>query len=86
MTASLLKSPGLLSIDLNNAVVWMASARPPISNSSILLTKLLVIVPSVPITTGITVTFMFYNFFSSLTMSKCTVAHQIDGCNITRHK
>ena len=36
MTASLLKSQGLLRIlaVLSNAVVWIDSARPPISKSS----------------------------------------------------
>ena len=36
MTASLFKSPGLVSIldDLNNAIVWMTSTRPHISKSS----------------------------------------------------
>ena len=55
----------LLSIlsDLNNAVVWMASTRPLISKSSRPCTKLLVTVPSAPITIDITVIFMFYMFF-----------------------
>ena len=54
----------LLSIlaDLDNAVVKMVSARPPISESSNPLTKSLTNVPSAPITTGITVTFMFHSF------------------------
>ena len=62
----------LLSIlaDLNKAVVGMVSARSPISYSSISLTKLLEIVPSAPITIGITVTFMFNSFFRSLARSK----------------
>ena len=51
----------LLSIlaDLN-AVVWMVSASPLISKSSNLFTISLGIVPSAPITTGITVTFLFH--------------------------
>ena len=51
---------------LNNAVVWMVSTRPLIFNSSSTFISLLVTVPRVPITISITVTFMFYNFFSSL--------------------
>ena len=56
--------------DFNNVVVWMVSARPPISNSFSPFTKPLGIVPSAPITIGITVTFMFHSFFSSQTRSK----------------
>ena len=54
--------------DLNNALVSMVSTRPLISKSSSLLTNLLLIVLSAPITNGITVTFMFLNFFSSLAL------------------
>ena len=58
----------LLSIlaDLNNAVVWMVSTRALISSSSSPFTDSLVAVPSALITVGITVTFMFHSFFSSL--------------------
>ena len=56
--------------DLNNALVWMVSTRPLISKSSSACTNPLVTVPSVPITTGSTVTFMFHGFFSSLTRSR----------------
>ena len=49
--------------NLNNAVVWMVSARLPISYSSRA-------VPSAPITIGITVTLMFHSFFGSLTRAK----------------
>ena len=61
-------SSNLLSIlaDLNNAAVWMVSARPLISNSSSSFTKTSGIVSSAPITIDITVIFMFYNLFSSL--------------------
>ena len=62
----------LLSIltDLNNTAVWIVSIRPPISNSSRLLSKSLETVPSAPITTDITVTLMFHNYLSSLARSK----------------
>ena len=55
---------------LNNTVVWMVSARHPISNSSNPLFKSKKTVPSAPLTIGITVTFMFHSFFSSLARSK----------------
>ena len=54
--------------DLNNAVVQMVSAR--LSNASGPFTKPLRIVPSTTITIGITITFMFHNFFSSQARSK----------------
>ena len=62
----------LLSIlaDLNNAIVWMVSTHPPISNYSSPLTKALGTVPTASITIGIIVTSMFYCFFSSRTRSK----------------
>ena len=53
-----------------NSVVWMVSARPPISNSSSPLTNLWEFVPSVEITIAITVTLMFHSLFSSLARSK----------------
>ena len=55
----------LLSIlaDINNAVVWMVSARPLISKSSSPGINSLVTVPRAPITIGINVTFMFQCFF-----------------------
>ena len=63
----------LLSIlvDLRNVVVWMVSVRPLISNSSSPLIKRLWIVPSAPITIGITVIFMYHSFFSSLVKFRC---------------
>ena len=62
----------LLSIvaDLVNAVVWKVSVRPVIFMSSSPLTKLLESVVNAPIITGITITFIFQNFFSSLARSK----------------
>ena len=61
----------LLSIptDLNNAVVWIVSICPPISNSYNPRSKSLGTIPSAPTTTGITVTFMFHNFHSFLARS-----------------
>ena len=53
-------------VDLRNAEVSMISACPPISNSSSPIIKPLAIVPSASITVGITVIFMFHNFFNSL--------------------
>ena len=65
----------LLSIlaDLNNTVVWMISDRPPNSYSTSFLSKLLGTVPSVPITTGITITFMFNIFISRRSRIFCIV-------------
>ena len=62
----------LLSIlaDLDNDVVWIASTRPLISKSSCPCTKPLMTVPSAPITTGTTVTFMFHSYFRSLARSR----------------
>ena len=54
---------------LNNAVAWVVLTCPVTSKSSSSFTNLFRIIPSTPITTGITVTFMFHNFFSSLTRS-----------------
>ena len=61
-------SKTLLSIlaDLNNAVVLMVSYCPLISKFSSPFTNLLMTVPRALITIGITVTFMFHNFFISL--------------------
>ena len=72
MTASLLKSLGFFSVfsPLNNAVVWIVSVRPAISNSSSPFIKPLEIGPSAPFTNGITVIFMFHTFYSSLVSFK----------------
>ena len=48
---------------LNNAVVWMVSARPLISKSSSPFNNPLIIVPRAPITIGVNVTYMFHSFF-----------------------
>ena len=54
----------------NDAVVWMVSTCPLISKSSSPCTTLLVTALSTPITIGITITFMFPSFFSSLARSR----------------
>ena len=65
------KSPGvsrtLLSIlaDLNNAVIWIVSTHPLISQSSNPLINHLLIVPRASITIGIIATFMQKSFFNS---------------------
>ena len=51
--------------ELTNAVVWIFSSRPLIFKSTSSFSKLLVTVPRVPITTRITVTFMFHSFYLS---------------------
>ena len=51
-------------------LVWMVSTCYPISNFSNPFNKPFGIVPSAITTIGITVTFKFYSFFSSLTRSK----------------
>ena len=55
----------LLSIlaDLNNVVVWMVPASPPISTASWPLIPPVGAVPSAPITIGVNVNFMFPIFF-----------------------
>ena len=61
--------PSILAV-LNNAVVWIVSTRPPTSKSSGLFNNALVTVPKTPITIGIIVTFLFYNFFKFLAKSR----------------
>ena len=63
VTASLLKSPGLLSVFWPLSVVLMISTRSPTSKSSRPFNNPLVTVPKAPITIGIIVTFMFHSFF-----------------------
>ena len=55
---------------VNNVVVWIVSARPPTSKSSIPFSNLLVTVPNSPITIGIIVTCMSHSFFNSLARSR----------------
>ena len=57
-------------VDLNNSIIWMVFYCPLISKSSRPFSSPLVTVPSVPITFGITVIFMFNSFFSSLARSR----------------
>ena len=63
----------LLSIlaDLNNAVVWMVSTHPLISNSFSPCINPLVTVPRALITIILIVTFMCHSFFNSLARSTC---------------
>ena len=56
--------------DLNNVGDWTVSTSLLISKSSSPCINLLVTVPKVPITIGITTTFMFHSFFNSLARSK----------------
>ena len=59
----------IILADHNNAAFWMISTCPPTSKSANTFTNPLGIVPSKPITAGITVTFVFHSFFSSLARS-----------------
>ena len=56
--------------DLNNAVVWMVSILPLISNFSCLSFKLSGTFPSALTTIGITVILIFHSFFSFAAKSK----------------
>ena len=56
--------------NLNNVVVCMVSPPPPFSYFQVSIPILLVTVPRAPIIIGITVTFMFHSFFSSLARSR----------------
>ena len=64
--ASFLKSPGLFSVFWQ--ILIMVSTRPLISSSP--CTNPLVTVPSASVTIGITFTFMFHCFFSSLARTR----------------
>ena len=65
LLASSLISWALLSIqtDISNAVILMVSILPQISGSSWFFSKHLRTVPSIPTTTGITMTFIFHSLF-----------------------
>ena len=75
LESSLLKCPQqsrtLLSIlaNLNYSVVWIVTTRPLISKSSSFYRNHLVTALRAPVTTGISVTFIFHNFFSFLARS-----------------
>ena len=56
--------------DLYNAVFCVVSILSQISNSFNLFSKPLATIPSVPTTIGITDTFMFHSFFSSLSRTE----------------
>ena len=56
--------------DLNNIVFWMVSTRVLISSSSSFFNNPFMTLPNASITIGITVTFMFHGFFSSLARSR----------------
>ena len=59
-----------IQADLDNAVVWMVSIRPPTFMSSSPFNNPLVTVPKPPISIGIIVTFLFHSFFNSLARSR----------------
>ena len=59
-----------VSSNLNSAVVWMISSLDPVSMSSSFLTKPLWTVPRFLTTFGISVSFIFHRFLSSLAKSK----------------
>ena len=67
VTASLLRSPGLLNIlaDFNGCVIWMVLILSLITSSPNLFSRPLETVLRAPTTTVIPIT-MFHNFFSSL--------------------
>ena len=64
------RTPLSVLADLNNAVLWIVSTRLLISKLSSSCINPLVTVPSAPITSGITVIFMFHSFFCSLAGSR----------------
>ena len=74
----------LLSIltDFNSAVVWMASTRVLIPDSSKRFINPLVTVPGEPITTGITITFMFHSFYYYLLLIRVFHTATSDGLSL----
>ena len=60
------RTPLSILNDLNNVVVWIVSTHPLISKFSSPFISPFVTVLRVPITIGITVTFIFHSFFNSL--------------------
>ena len=69
VTASLLKSPGLVS-GFWPFLTTLVSTRSPVSKSSRPFNNPLDIVPNAPITIGTIVTFLFHSFFNSLARSR----------------
>ena len=63
-------TPLNIQADLNNNDFWMVFTRPRIFNSFSPCINPLETVPSAPITIGITVTFQFHSFFTSLARSR----------------
>ena len=59
-----------IQVVLNNAIVWMVSILPSISNCSSLLSRLLETVSSALTPIGITIARTFYSFFNSMARSK----------------
>ena len=59
-----------IQANFNIAVIWMVLIHSLIFNFSSPLSKPLRVVPSTPITTGITVTLMFHSFLDSPARSK----------------
>ena len=64
------RTPLSIPADLNNAVVWKVSTRPPTSKSSRPFKNLLITVPKAPVTIIIIFTFIFHSFFNSITRSR----------------
>ena len=70
VTASLLKSPGLVSVFCPFLAMLSFGWSPPTSKSSRPFNNPFVFVPNAPITIGTIVTFMFHSFFNSLARSR----------------
>ena len=58
-----IQDPSLYLLDLKRAAVWMVSSHLPITNSPSFLSSPLRIIWGALITIGITLTFIFHNFF-----------------------